>query len=59
MLPKFEELFDGTLDNWKTDLVDSEFNENVKKICSRIYLVPKVHKNTKKKSVTLGSSKSP
>ena len=42
-LQLFEELFDGTLGNWKTDPVDFKLKENPKPIFSRLYPVKKVH----------------
>ena len=43
-LPKFEELFDGTLGTWKTGPVDFEL-----KVCLIPYPVPKVHEEIFKK----------
>ena len=48
---KFEELFFGTLGNWKTNLVDLEFKKYSNPICSRPYPVPNVHKENFKKEV--------
>ena len=45
LLQKFEELFDGTLGTWETDLVDFQLKVDVKPIYSRPYPVPKVHKD--------------
>ena len=36
LLQKLKELFDGTLDTWKTDPVNFELKESVKPICSRL-----------------------
>ena len=43
LLQKFEELFDGTLSTWKIDPVGFKLKQDMKPICSRPYLVPKVH----------------
>ena len=43
LLPKFEELFNGTLVNWEKYPVDFKLKEGVKTICSRPYPVHKVH----------------
>ena len=51
LLHKLKELFDGTLDTWKTDTVDSECKESMKPICLRPYPVPKLHKEMFKKEV--------
>ena len=51
LLQKIEELFDGTLGNWKIDTVDSELKDDAQPMCSRPYLVPKVHKYMFKKEV--------
>ena len=43
-LQKIQELFDGTLGNWKAYLLDSQLKYDAKPICSITYPVPKVHK---------------
>ena len=43
ILQKFEELFNGTLGNWKTYPVDFELKEDVNLMCLQPYPVPKVH----------------
>ena len=53
LLLKFEELFDGTLGTWKTDPVHFKLKLDVKLICSRLYPVPKVHKEIFKKEVEI------
>ena len=45
LLPKIEELFDGTLSTWKTDPVDLNLKEVAEPICLRPFPVPKVHKD--------------
>ena len=44
LLQHFENLFNGTLVTWITDLLDSELKEDTNPILSRPYPVPKVHK---------------
>ena len=51
LLEIFESLFYGTLGTWKTDPVDFGLKENEETICSRLYLVPKVHGEIFKKEV--------
>ena len=55
---KFEELFDGTLGDWKTDPVSFELKEGAKPYHGRSYPVPKAYKETTIKElnrlVTLG-----
>ena len=48
LLQKFEDLFDEILGTWKTDPLDFE---DAKPVCSRPYLVPKVHEEMFKKEV--------
>ena len=43
LLQVFEEFFDGTLINCKTDPVEFELKEDAKLICSRPYPVAKVN----------------
>ena len=43
LLHKYEELFDGKLDTWKTDPVYFELKEDVKPIFSLPCPVPKLH----------------
>ena len=40
----FKKMFDGALGTWKTDPLEFEIKEDAKPICSRLYLVPKLHK---------------
>ena len=51
LLKKFEYLFDSTLGTWNTTPVESELEDNAKPVCSRPYLVHKVHKTIFKKKV--------
>ena len=44
LLHKFGEFLYGKIGTWKTYPVDFELKEDVKPICSRPYLVPKLHK---------------
>ena len=46
LLKEFEELFDGTLGDWKTELVSFELKEGAKPYHGRPYPVPKLHKET-------------
>jgi hypothetical protein len=46
LLTEFEELFDGTLSDWKTDPVPFELKEGAKPYHGRSYPVPKAYKNT-------------
>ena len=46
LLIKFEELFDGTLGDWKTDPVSFELKEGAKPYHGRSYPVPKAYKDT-------------
>ena len=49
LLPKSEELFDGTIVTRKTDPVEFRLKYDAKAICSQPYLVPKVHEKMFKK----------
>ena len=49
LLKDFEDLFDGTLGDWKTEPVSFELKEGAKPYHGRPYPVPKVHKETIKK----------
>ena len=51
LLKEFEDLFDGTLGDWKTEHVSFELKEGAKPYHGRPYPVPKVHKETKKKKL--------
>jgi len=51
LLNEFEDLFDGTLGDWKTEPVSFELKEGAKPYHGRPYPVPKVHKETTKKEV--------
>ena len=42
----FEDLFDGTLGDWKTEPVSFELKEGVKSYHGRPYPVPRVHQET-------------
>ena len=46
LLTEFEELFDGTLGDWKTDPVSFELKEGTKPYHGRSYPVPKAYKDT-------------
>jgi hypothetical protein len=46
LLKKYVSLFDGTLGNWKTKLVSFQLKEGVSLYHSRVFPVPKIHKNT-------------
>ena len=46
LLTEFEELFDGTLGDWKTESVSFELKEGAKPYHGRPYPVPKSHKGT-------------
>ncbi len=51
MLLKFEELFDGTLGDWKLPLVSFELKEGAKPYHGRPYPIPKKHKATLTKEI--------
>jgi hypothetical protein len=51
LLLKFEELFDGTLGDWKLLPVSFELKEGVKLYHGRPYPIPKVHKATLMKEI--------
>ncbi len=44
LLFKFEELFDGTLGDWKLPPVSFELQEGAKPYHGRPYPIPKIHK---------------
>ena len=46
LLTEFDELFDGTLDDWKTDPVSFELKEGAKPYHGRSYPVPNAYKGT-------------
>jgi hypothetical protein len=46
LLTEYEELFDGTLDDWKTKPAPFELNEGAKPYHGRPFPVPRVHKET-------------
>jgi len=50
-LSEFEELFDSTLGDWKTEPVELELREGEKPHSSRYYQMPRVHKQTSKKEL--------
>ena len=51
LVPKSEELFDGTLGTWKTYLAHFKSKEDAKPICPRTYLVLKLHGKMFKKEI--------
>ena len=51
LLQKFEQLFDGTLGDWKTTPVKLELKEGIRPFHGRAYPVPFIHKHTLKKEV--------
>ncbi len=51
LLTKYESLFDGTLDDWKTKPVSFQLKEGVSPDHSQAFPVPKVHKETVIKEV--------
>ena len=51
LLQRFEQLFDGTLGDWKTSPVKLELREGVRPFHGRAYPVPVIHKDTLKKEV--------
>ena len=51
LLQKYEQLFDGTLGDWKTTPVKLELKEGVWPFHGRAYPVPFIHKHTLKKEV--------
>ena len=46
MLTEFEELFDGTLGDWNTELMSFELKEGAKPYHGKAYPVPKSRKET-------------
>jgi hypothetical protein len=46
LLKKYESLFDGTLDDWKTKPVSFQLKEGVSPYHGQAFTVPKVHKDT-------------
>ena len=46
LLLKYEELFDGTLGDWKLPPVSIELKEGIKPYHGRPYPIPKIHKAT-------------
>ncbi len=46
LLTEYEDLFDGTLGDWKTEPVSLELKEGVKPYHGRAFPVPKIHKAT-------------
>ena len=53
VLQIFEEFFDETLGNWKTDTVECELKYDIKPILLRPYPVPKVNKEKFKRRLDL------
>ena len=51
LLMEFEDLFDGTLGDWKTDPVGLELKEGAKPYHGRAYPVPQVHLGTLKREI--------
>ncbi len=51
LLHYFEELFDGTLRDWKLPPVSFELKEGAKRYHGRPYLIPKIHKATLMKEI--------
>ena len=46
LLTEYEDLFDGTLGDWKTEPVSLELKEGAKPYHGRAFPVPKIHKAT-------------
>ena len=44
ILKKFEDVLDGSIGTWNISPVDLELNDDTNRVCSRPYLVPRVHK---------------
>ena len=51
LLETFEELFDGTLGDWKTSPAKLELKDGATPYHGRAYPIPKIHKETIKKEV--------
>jgi len=51
LLTEFEELFDGTLGNWDTELVSLKLREGARPYHGRPFPTPKVHKETLEKDL--------
>ncbi len=51
LLTKFEDLFDGTLGDWDTEVVSLKLKEGAKPYHGRPFPTPKAHKGTPKKEV--------
>ena len=51
LLTQFEDLFDGTLGDWNTELVSLELKEGAKPYHGRLFPTPKAHVETLKKEV--------
>ncbi len=51
LLLNFEELFDGTLRDWKLPPISFEINEGAKPYHGRPYPIPKIHKATLMKEI--------
>jgi len=49
LLQKYEQLFDGTLGDWKTTPVKLKLKEGIRPFHGRAYPVPFIHKHTLKK----------
>ena len=50
LLSEFEELFEGTLGDWKTEPVELELREGEKPHSSRYYPMPRVHNKPLRKN---------
>ena len=51
LLDKYDELFDGTLGDWKTEPVGLELREGANPFHGRPFPVPVIHRDTLKKEV--------
>ena len=51
LLKKYEDLFDGTLGNWKTLPVHFELKEGAKPFHGRPFPVPRIHRETLKREI--------
>ena len=51
LLRDFEQLFDGTLGDWKTEPAHLELKENISPFHGRAYQVPRIHRDTLRKEV--------
>ena len=51
LLQDFEQLFDGTLGDWRTEPAHLELKENISPFHGRAYQVPRIHRDTLRKEV--------